>query len=940
MAKNKNEAMIKFKADTGSFDDSIKQSEKTLKQLRSEFKLNSEQMKITGSSIEGLEANHKNLEDQLKESQSKTEALNKKLEVAVECFGENSDVVAKLKKQLMDAQLTEIKLQQAINTCNKEIEEQTQAAKEAESATGKLKNTISSQREVVDRLKKAYVEAVLQYGKNSDEAKALEKQLKNLSKALDKNEEALQKVSNKADKLDKSLGDTERSSKEAEEGFTILGGTLANLAANALQGVIRKVGEFVSYLGKLPEATRELRQDLATLTTSFEETNHSTSQATDTWKELYKVFGEDDRAVETANHIARLSDNQEDLNKWVTISTGIWGKYQDSLDPAALAESAVETRNVGVVTGNLADALNWSSEAATMFSKYMSEDVTTAEEAFNVALSECNTEAERQALITDTLTALYGDAATTYRDTASAQMEAKEATAENILAEANLAAAIEPITTEFNNLKTQILTDMLPVIEKLSGAIVSALEWAQEHPVQMRILGIAIATLAGAITAITTVVTIWTVAQWALNSAILANPITWIVVVIVAAIAAVVAIIVVVIEYWDEIVAAVKKAASAIVNALQTAWNWIVNLFKNIVGWIDTYVIQPIIAYYTFMFNLIVTVFTTTIEWIKNAFITAWEWIKSTPIFQFFSELFTSIWNTIKSTISVIVTLIKGTWETIKAVWGIVSTWFNEKVIQPVSNFFSALWNGVKNKATNTWNGIKNVFSKVSGWFNEKVVEPVSNFFSSMWGKLKSGASSAWGGIKSIFSNVAGFFGEKFSAAWEKVKNIFSVGGKIFSGIKEGIESAFKKIVNAIISGINKVVSVPFNAINDALAKIRGVSIAGVSPFSGLPTISVPQIPLLAEGGILTKPTLNIAGEAGPEAIIPIDKLESYMENAIEKAMQIVNLQALAVAVEDLANRPIHLNINGRKFAEATVSDNDNVSGLRNSFKSRGLAIE
>ena len=124
------------------------------------------------------------------------------------------------------------------------------------------------------------------------------------------------------------------------------------------------------------------------------------------------------------------------------------------------------------------------------------------------------------------------------------------------------------------------------------------------------------------------------------------------------------------------------------------------------------------------------------------------------------------------------------------------------------------------------------------------------------------------------------------------------------------------------------------------MSKIRSVSIANVTPFSSLPSISIPKIPLLADGGILTRATLNIAGEAGPEAIIPLDKLEGYIAGAIEKTMQMNNIQALANAVEDLANRPIELNINGRQFALATASDSDSVNGLRSSFKSRGLVLE
>ena len=102
------------------------------------------------------------------------------------------------------------------------------------------------------------------------------------------------------------------------------------------------------------------------------------------------------------------------------------------------------------------------------------------------------------------------------------------------------------------------------------------------------------------------------------------------------------------------------------------------------------------------------------------------------------------------------------------------------------------------------------------------------------------------------------------------------------------------------------------------------------------------------DGGILTKPTifgmngsrLMAGGEAGAEAILPIDRLQGYIENAIDKTMKTDNLNALASAIEDLASRPIRLIVNGREFAHATASDSDSVNGLRSSLKGRGLIIE
>ena len=150
------------------------------------------------------------------------------------------------------------------------------------------------------------------------------------------------------------------------------------------------------------------------------------------------------------------------------------------------------------------------------------------------------------------------------------------------------------------------------------------------------------------------------------------------------------------------------------------------------------------------------------------------------------------------------------------------------------------------------WDEICDILGKAGQWFYDHVIKPIADFFVGMWNGLKNGAIDAWNGIKSVFSTVGKFFKDTFTNAWNGVKKVFSTGGKIFDGIKDGIINGFKTVVNAIIKGINKVVSIPFNGINTALTKIRDISILGVSPFKKIiKTISVPQIPQLAEGDVI-----------------------------------------------------------------------------------------
>lgn len=194
-------------------------------------------------------------------------------------------------------------------------------------------------------------------------------------------------------------------------------------------------------------------------------------------------------------------------------------------------------------------------------------------------------------------------------------------------------------------------------------------------------------------------------------------------------------------------------------------------------------------------------------------------------------------------------------------------------------------WDSVSEAASKCWDWIVGVFQGAAEWFNNTIVQPIANFFTGMWDGLKNGASAAWEGIKSVFGAVADFFKNIFTNAWEGVKKVFSTGGKIFDGIKDGIVKAFTTVVNAIIKGINKVVSVPFDGINWALKKIKSIDILGVKPFNWIKTISVPQIPLLAQGGWFDRgnPQLAIVGDntREPEIVAPESKIYDQVRNAI-----------------------------------------------------------
>lgn len=347
-----------------------------------------------------------------------------------------------------------------------------------------------------------------------------------------------------------------------------------------------------------------------------------------------------------------------------------------------------------------------------------------------------------------------------------------------------------------------------------------------------------------------------TVAQWLFNAAVGANPL----VLLISLLVGLVVMFVVLWnkcdwfrEFWINAWEKIKEVASSVWEAItgffSNAWEKIKEIWGAVTG------------FFSGLWENLKSIFSKIANWVNDNVV---QPIKDffTPFVEFFSALF-----------EVIRQLTVGVIETIKIIVGTIASWVDENVIQPVKNFFIDLWDSVSAKVSEMWETIKSIFLPVFGWINEHMIQPVAEVFSSLWNGISNKASEAWDGIKSVFSKVAEFFGDIFSKAWEKVKNVFSVGGKIFEGMKEGIVENFKKVVNVIIRGVNKAITFPFDHINGLLDRIQGFDILGQYPFEGLTArITVPQIPELAEGGILPKGKTGYLEGDGAEAIVPLER--------------------------------------------------------------------
>ncbi len=262
-------------------------------------------------------------------------------------------------------------------------------------------------------------------------------------------------------------------------------------------------------------------------------------------------------------------------------------------------------------------------------------------------------------------------------------------------------------------------------------------------------------------------------------------------------------------------------------------------------------------------------------------------------------------WDDIKEAVS----------KAMKAIWNFVKEGFDKVkgFFEGIINFVKENWQGLLLFIVNPFAGaFKLLYDNCEG-FREMInnlIEKIKGFFSGMWDGLKNGAKNAWEGVKSVFSNITGWFKDKFTAAWTAVKNVFSAGGKIFDGIKDGIVSVFKTVVNAIIRGINKVVSVPFDAINGVLKKLKGIEVLGVKPFKWVTTFSVPKIPELAKGGIVDSATLAVVGERGKEAIMPLENNTEWIDTLAAK---------INGSNGNVEPTPIILNVDGKIFAQTSI---------------------
>lgn len=360
-------------------------------------------------------------------------------------------------------------------------------------------------------------------------------------------------------------------------------------------------------------------------------------------------------------------------------------------------------------------------------------------------------------------------------------------------------------------------------------------------------------------------------ATWALNGAIavLTSPIT----LVIAAIAALIAIGVLLYQNWDTVVEFAK-----------TAWQGLCDFISGIC--------QAIGEFFSGLWTKLQEIFEPIGQWFGEKFQQAWDAIVN--IFSGIGEWFSGVFQ--------------GAWDAIVNIFTPIGSWFGQRwadVTSALANI-GAWFTDMFQKA---WTGLTNIFSKLGSWFGDRwndvtsALSSVSNWFGEMF-------TNAYNAVKDAFSSIGDFF----SGVWDTVKSIFVNAGQM---VGEAVGGAFKSAVNAVLDTIENVVNGFIGMINGVLDVVR--NLPGLGWIGSVSTVSLPR---LARGGIVDSPTIAMIGEAGKEAVVPLENtgfiqtLGRVVSSAVVNAMAGVGPQGGFSGDGDIV-----IQIAGHEFGRVAIQE-------------------
>lgn len=574
-----------------------------------------------------------------------------------------------------------------------------------------------------------------------------------------------------------------------------------------MKGVLAgiSVAALAASIGELVSVTNEFQEDMGKLSVAAQQNNVATDAANGAYRDMVGILGETDQSVEAVNHLFALcGENTQALSDWTNIASGVYATFGDSLPLEGLTEAANETAKVGQVTGPLADAINWASEAAVQQGVALSgnqaaidaynsalADGATQEDAFNAALAACNTEQERAQLITDTLNGVYAEAGAQYQQTNADVIAYRQSQSDLTAAMSSLGQAFMPIVTGLTNVATMLLSGVQPAVQWFVTNLPMIAPILAGIVTTIGLLAVVLNASTIATTAQTVATNAAAAAQGLLNMVMNANPIALIVTLIAGLVVAIIGL-------W---------------NNSEAFRNFVTGAFQQI-----QQVAQVVI-------DAIVNFFTVTVP---NAI---------GVVIGFFQNLWSSI-----------VSVFNGALSTVSGFVSSVVSFFTVSVPNAVSNMLSAAGRIPGQIASFLGSALSSAASFV-GSFASSAIQAASQFVSN----IVSGLSGLAGRVMSVGSDIVhGIWSGISGAAGWLMNQISGFANNIVSGIKGffGIASPSKVMRDEVGKYLADGVAVGWEE-NDPMASIERDLNVGVS------RLSVQAQALEGAGGTTNYQTVN-----------------------------------------------------------------------------------